>query len=77
MFESDVCCGMGGSYFAKHPEMSAPILRRKLECIKETGAKVVTADCPGCVMQIRGGFDKIGDPIEVKHTVEVLERMLK
>jgi iron-sulfur cluster protein len=77
MFESDVCCGMGGSYFAKHPEMSAPILKRKLECIKETGAKVVAADCPGCVMQIRGGFDKIGDPIEVKHTVEVLERMLK
>lgn len=76
MAESDVCCGMGGSYFAKHPEMSGPILRRKLDNIRDTGAPVVATDCPGCVMQIRGGFDKAGEPVDVRHTVELLEQAL-
>jgi L-lactate dehydrogenase complex protein LldF len=77
MTESDVCCGMGGSYFAKHPEMSGPILRRKLDNIRQTDAAIVATDCPGCMMQIRGGFDKTGDAIDVKHTVELLEQMLE
>jgi len=52
MFESDMCCGMGGSYSMKLPEISAPILRKKLGNIRETGATLVAMDCPGCVMQI-------------------------
>jgi Fe-S oxidoreductase len=72
MFESDVCCGMGGSYSLKLPEISAPILPRKLKNIKDTGAPVVAMDCPGCVMQIRGGMDQDGAPIEVRHTAELI-----
>ena len=53
-----MCCGMGGSYSLKLPEISAPILERKLTNIKNTGAPLVVMDCPGCVMQIRGGLDK-------------------
>ncbi len=76
MFECDICCGMGGSYSLKLPEISAPILQRKLHNIKETGAPVVAMDCPGCVMQIRGGMDQDGSPVRVRHTVEILaERM--
>jgi L-lactate dehydrogenase complex protein LldF len=52
MYEADMCCGMGGSYSLKLPEISAPILQRKLVNIKQTGAPVVVMDCPGCVMQI-------------------------
>ena len=77
MFECDTCCGMGGSYSMKLPEISAPILRRKLNNIKETGAKTVAMDCPGCVMQIRGGMDQDGATIQVKHTVELLAEQLK
>lgn len=77
MFESDMCCGMGGSYSLKFPEISKPILTRKLTNIKATGAPVVAMDCPGCVMQIRGGFDKEGTRVVVKHTVELLEDLLK
>ncbi|HEY6798647.1 MAG TPA: LUD domain-containing protein [Kineosporiaceae bacterium] len=77
MKESDVCCGMGGSYFAKHPELSGPILRRKLDNIRRTGAGTVVTDCPGCVMQIRGGFDKAGDAVDVRHTVEMIEQALE
>ena len=77
MFECDMCCGMGGSYSMKLPEISAPILQRKLSNIKETGAPVVAMDCPGCVMQIRGGFDQDGAAVRVKHTAELLADRLK
>jgi len=77
MFESDICCGMGGSYSLKLPEISAPILERKLKNIKDTGVSVVAMDCPGCIMQIKGGFDKDGTSVRVKHTVELLAEMFK
>ena len=77
MYESDMCCGMGGSYSLKLPEISAPILQRKLANIKGTGASLVAMDCPGCVMQIKGGLDKEGSPVRVKHTVELLAERLK
>jgi Fe-S oxidoreductase len=72
MFESDVCCGMGGSYSLKLPEISAPMLARKLQSIKATGVETVATDCPGCVMQLRGGLDQAGSPATVRHTAEIL-----
>ena len=77
MFECDICCGMGGSYSLKLPEVSAPILQRKLKNIKDTGAPVVAMDCPGCVMQIRGGMDQDGAPVQVRHPVELLAERLQ
>ena len=77
MFECDMCCGMGGSYSLKLPEISAPILQRKLQNIKNSGAPVVAMDCPGCVMQIRGGMDQDGASIDVRHTVELLAEQLE
>ncbi len=77
MFECDTCCGMGGSYSMKLPEISAPILQRKLKNIKDTGAPLVAMDCPGCVMQIRGGIDQDGAAIQVRHTVELLAEQLE
>jgi iron-sulfur cluster protein len=76
MFECDSCCGMGGSYSIKLPEISGPILQRKLQNIKATGATTVAMDCPGCVMQIRGGIDQDGTNIKVQHTVELLAEQL-
>jgi iron-sulfur cluster protein len=77
MFECDTCCGMGGSYSLKLPEISGPILQRKLRNIRETGAPTVAMDCPGCVMQIRGGFDQSDSNIQVRHTVELLAEQLE
>ena len=77
MFECDTCCGMAGSYSIKLPELSAPILERKLKNIKATGATKVVMDCPGCVMQIRGGLDKDGVGIQAQHTVERLADRFK
>lgn len=72
MKESDSCCGFGGSYSIKFPELSAPILERKLKNIEASGAEVVAVDCPGCLMQIAGGLDKKGSKIIVKHTAELI-----
>jgi iron-sulfur cluster protein len=77
MFECDMCCGMGGSYSMKLPEISGPILQNKLKNIKETGAPVVAMDCPGCVMQIGGGLDQDGSGIKARHTVELLVERLE
>ncbi|MCG8550315.1 MAG: LUD domain-containing protein, partial [Desulfobacterales bacterium] len=77
MFECDTCCGMGGSYALKLPKISGSILARKLANIKETGADVVAMDCPGCVMQIRGGLDQDGADIKVRHTAELIAEQFK
>ena len=77
MFECDTCCGMGGSYSLKLPEISGPILQRKLKNIKDTGAPTVAMDCPGCVMQIRGGFDQDGADVKVRHTAELLAEQVE
>jgi len=77
MKESDICCGMGGSYSLKMPEISAPILQRKLENIAATGAPLTAVDCPGCAMQIRGGLDKQGSAIRVRHTAELIAEMVE
>jgi Fe-S oxidoreductase len=77
MTECDMCCGMGGSYSLKLPELSAPILERKLTNIKAAQVPLVAMDCPGCVMQIRGGLDKDGARVRVEHTARLLAERLE
>jgi len=72
MNECDTCCGMGGSYTLKQPEISMQMLKRKLENIEATGAEFVTAECPGCLIQIRGGLDKSGSKIKAIHPAELM-----
>jgi Fe-S oxidoreductase len=72
MPESDACCGMGGSYSLRFPEVSRPILERKLENVRKTGVDTVALDCPGCRMQIAGGLDRAGDAIRTRHVAELI-----
>jgi Fe-S oxidoreductase len=71
MPESDVCCGFAGSYSMKLPDISASILARKLANIESVESEMVVTDCPGCIMQIRGGLEKRGSNISVCHTSEM------
>jgi Fe-S oxidoreductase len=77
--DEDVCCGFGGSFSIDFPEISAEILRRKLDNVEATGAEVLVTDCPGCVLQLRGGMDKRPSSanIQVKHIAEVVAESLK
>ncbi len=73
MEDHDNCCGFGGSYSVLYPEISAPILEKKIGNIMNTSADVVAVDCPGCLMQIQGGLDAHGvENIKVKHTATIL-----
>ncbi|MFK4763621.1 L-lactate dehydrogenase (quinone) large subunit LdhH [Desulfobaculum sp. SPO524] len=75
--EEDVCCGFGGTFSVKFPEESRELLNKKLDNIKKTGAKQLLTDCPGCVMQLRGGARRRGDSIKVRHIAEALAERLK
>jgi Fe-S oxidoreductase len=75
--DEDVCCGFAGSYSVDFPEVSAEILGRKLDRVAAAGAGELVTDCPGCVLQLRGGADKRGLPIRVRHIAEcLLEELL-
>jgi Fe-S oxidoreductase len=75
--DEDVCCGFGGSFSLDFPEISAELLKRKLDNAEDTGASVLVTDCPGCVLQLRGGIEKRGGKIKVKHIAEVIAEQKK
>ncbi|MBQ9406647.1 MAG: LUD domain-containing protein [Desulfovibrio sp.] len=75
--EEEVCCGFGGTYSAKFPEISAQILNKKLDHVQATGASRLVVDCPGCVMQLRGGAEKRGMHVKVDHIAELLAENIK
>jgi Fe-S oxidoreductase len=72
--DEDVCCGFGGSYSVDFPEISSQILKKKLDNIETSKPDILVTDCPGCVMQLKGGFDKRHSHIEVLHLVELLTK---
>jgi Fe-S oxidoreductase len=75
--ESEVCCGFGGTFSAKFPELSAELLDKKLDNVERTGAEILLTDCPGCIMQLRGGLQKRRSKIVVQHTAEALAQRKK
>ncbi|SDZ98919.1 iron-sulfur cluster-binding protein [Desulfuromusa kysingii] len=78
MNHADRCCGFGGSYsLTSHPDISKKILQDKVADIQASGATCVAMDCPGCMMQIRGGLEKAGVPVRAQHTIELLAEALK
>jgi Fe-S oxidoreductase len=75
--EEDVCCGFGGTYSMKFPELSAELLKKKLANSEKTGAELLLTDCPGCIMQLRGGLEAKGSTLQVRHIAEALADRLK
>jgi len=78
MNHADRCCGFGGSYsLTSHPDIAKKILQDKVADIVASGASCVAMDCPGCIMQIRGGLEKAVAPVRAQHTIELLAAALK
>ncbi|WP_031388760.1 L-lactate dehydrogenase (quinone) large subunit LdhH [Desulfonatronum thiodismutans] len=75
--EEEVCCGFGGSYSMKFPAISKTLLAKKMANLEAGDIAAVATDCPGCVMQIRGGMKAAGKDIEVKHVAELLAERLR
>jgi len=70
------CCGSAGIYNLTHTPMSLELLDRKMEDVTATGAEVVVSANPGCLLQLEWGRRRMGQPIVVKHVVEVLDESL-
>jgi L-lactate dehydrogenase complex protein LldE len=69
----DECCGFGGSFSVRLPEVSSAILDKKLASVEATRADAVVACDAGCLMQIRGGLSRRGSRVRALHLAEVLE----
>jgi L-lactate dehydrogenase complex protein LldE len=73
--DSDVCCGFGGTFAVKYPEISTAIVTEKTEKIAASGADTVLAGDLGCLMNMAGRLSRQGRPIAVRHVAEVLAGM--
>ena len=69
----DECCGFGGSFSVRLPEVSSAILDKKLANVEAAGADAVVACDAGCLMQMRGGLSRRGSRVQALHLAEVLE----
>jgi len=72
MVESERCCGFGGLFSLKNPELSQSILQDKLNNIKATGAEAVVAADVGCLLHMAGAFSRQDLNIETLHLIELL-----
>lgn len=72
MRQSDVCCGFGGTFCAKMPEISAKMADDKLRNAVDTGAAILTGGDLGCLLNIAGRARRTGVNIEVRHVAELL-----
>jgi len=70
--ESQVCCGFSGSFSVDFPMISKNMLAHKLDNVEATQATTLVTDCPGCVLQLKGGIKARGMNVTVKHMAEVL-----
>lgn len=75
MKNSDVCCGFGGTFCVKYPDISNAIVQKKTATIGETGADVLLAGDIGCLMNMAGKIKREGGKTEVRHVAEVLAGM--
>jgi iron-sulfur cluster protein len=75
--EEETCCGFGGTFSMKFPELSKELLAKKLANVAETGAEELLTDCPGCVMQLRGGARNAGAKVRVRHIAEAVAEQQK
>jgi glycolate oxidase iron-sulfur subunit len=72
--ESELCCGSAGVYNLLEPDVAERLLEMKIARIIQTGAPIVVAGNPGCLLQIAKGCRQRGLAVEVVHPVELVAR---
>src|SRR5437764_3405038 len=77
MPQSDVCCGLGGATSIEHGDVAERLMNNKLNNAGSTGATVLVADNPGCLMHLRGGVDASGRPLRVLHLAQIIAERLE
>jgi L-lactate dehydrogenase complex protein LldE len=75
MKDPDVCCGFGGTFCVKYPDVSNKIVEKKTANIAASGAQTLLAGDLGCLMNMAGKLSREGKAIKVRHVAEVLAGM--
>jgi L-lactate dehydrogenase complex protein LldE len=70
---ADECCGFGGSFSVRLPEVSTQILAKKLANVEATGAGCLVACDAGCLMQMSGGLKRRKSRVRALHLAELLD----
>ncbi len=75
LHDSEQCCGFGGTFCVKYPDISARMVSDKVADIEASGADTVTATDLGCLLNIAGRLSRLGLPIRALHIAEILADM--
>ena len=70
--EAEECCGFGGTFAVKNPDVSSAMLTDKITHVLETGAEVCTAGDSSCLMHIGGGLSRQRAGVRTVHLAEIL-----
>jgi len=73
--DSEVCCGFGGTFCVKYPDISNNMVEKKAKDIESTGAATLLAGDLGCLMNMAGKLQRRGSQVKVRHVAEVLAGM--
>jgi L-lactate dehydrogenase complex protein LldE len=75
MAEPEVCCGFGGTFCVKYPDISLRMVSDKTKDVAATGAALLLAGDMGCLLNIAGRLTREGSNVAVRHVAEVLAGM--
>ena len=75
MRHPDWCCGSAGTYNVVQPELASQVLEVKMDEVTETRAEVIATANVGCMLQLRAGVAQRKLPMEVKHVIELLDKL--
>jgi len=75
MAEPEICCGFGGTFCVKYPDISVRMVGDKCKDITATGADTLLAGDLGCLLNMAGKLKREGSSIRVRHVAEVLAGM--
>jgi glycolate oxidase iron-sulfur subunit len=70
--DAHLCCGSAGTYNLDQPEIAASLGEKKARAVMATGAEVLVSGNIGCLTQLRAHLAKLGSPLAVRHTMQVL-----
>ena len=73
--DSNVCCGFGGTFCVKYPEISNKMVTDKINTVNATTAHTLLAGDLGCLMNMAGKLQRCGSHVKVCHVAEVLADM--
>ena len=76
LVKAEQCCGFGGTFAIKYPQISGAMVRDKVGCIRDTQAETVISNDAGCTMNIAGACHREGLRVGFKSLAEVIAESL-